>query len=258
MLAKIQRKTIHYKKSINLNKKIKMNFKIILLLALSLLVIEGSFAQTKRQKKITISGYVTDGNDKPLSGVTIIVDGVTLNKSTNSKGFYNIKVKPDIKSLMVYTLYNGGLEVEFKGKTKINFILEPNTSNEGKYIPKDQLVDLGYGNALKSNLASSYGVIDGGQSDDFTYKNIFDMIQGQVPGVVVSGSSITIRGTNSINSGTQPLFVVDGSTTDAIDYINPRDVKSISIIKGSATAIYGVRGANGVILITTKSGSIKK
>lgn len=235
-----------------------MNFKIIIIIAFSLWVVEGSFAQTKRQKKVTVSGYVTDGNNKPLSGVTIIVDGVTLNRSTNSKGFYKIKVYPDIKSLMVYTLYNGGLEVEFRGKTKINFILEPNTSSEGKYIPKDQLVDLGYGNALKSNLSSSYGVIDGENSDDFTYKNIFDMIQGKVPGVVVSGSSVIIRGTNSINAGTQPLFVVDGSATEFIDYINPRDVKSISIIKGPATAIYGVKGANGVILITTKSGSIKK
>jgi len=235
-----------------------MKLKTIVIIALSLLVVEVSFAQTKKQKKVTVSGYVTDGNNKPLSGVTIIVDGVTLNRSTNSKGFYKIKVYPDIKSLMVYTLYNGGLEVEFRGKTKINFILEPNTSSEGKYIPKDQLVDLGYGNALKSDLASSYGVIDGENSDDFNYKNIFDMIQGQVPGVVVSGSSVLIRGTNSINGGTQPLFVVDGSATYSIDYINPRDVKSISIIKGSATAIYGVRGANGVILITTKSGSIKK
>lgn len=84
------------------------------------------------------------------------------------------------------------------------------------------------------------------------------MIEGQVPGVQVSGNSVVIRGAGTVMGSTQPLFVVDNVATESIDMLNPRDVKSIDVLKGSAAAIYGTRGANGVILITTKRGSAKK
>ena len=78
------------------------------------------------------------------------------------------------------------------------------------------------------------------------------MIVGEVPGVIVSGTSIRIRGASSINASSEPLFIVDGAPTSSIGHISPRDVKSIDILKGSSAAIYGVRGANGVIVIKLK------
>lgn len=86
------------------------------------------------------------------------------------------------------------------------------------------------------------------------YNNIYDMIDGEVSGVEVIGRSIRIRGIGSINSGTEPLFVVDGSPVMDISYIYPIQVESISVLKGASTAIYGSRGSNGVIIIKLKKG----
>jgi len=82
------------------------------------------------------------------------------------------------------------------------------------------------------------------------YTNIYDMMRGRVPGVSVSGNKITVRGVNSVNMGTDPLFIVDGVTVSSIDNISPQMVKSISVLKGPEASIYGTRGACGVILIT--------
>jgi len=232
-----------------------MNWKTIALFALSLFIIQVSFAQEK-QKKILISGYVTDGNDNPLQGVSIIVDGVTLNKVTNTKGFYRVKVNPDIKTFMVFSLLHGGLEVEFTGKSKIDFILAPNLSGSGKFLSKEELVDIGYGNAKKNSLAYSVGEIDNNKSTP-KYRTIFEMIQGQIPGVIVNGSSIIIRGVASVKGDSQPLFIVDGISTSSVDMVNPGDVKKIDVLKGSSAAIYGTRGSNGVILITTFRGKVR-
>lgn len=120
-----------------------MKWKTILIIVLSLVVVETVSAKNKK-KKIIISGYVTDGNDKPLEDVSIIVDGETLNKQTNAKGFYKIKVKPNIKTIMVFSLLHGGLEIENTGRRKINFILAPSTV-DGKFITKDKLIETGYG-----------------------------------------------------------------------------------------------------------------
>lgn len=227
-----------------------MNRNTILLIFLSLIIVETNLASNKK-KKITISGFVMDVYEKPLQGVSLIVDGETLNKVTNKRGFYKIKVNSDIKTLMVYSLYNGGFEVEFTGRTKINFVLLSDTTEHPEPVNKDELIDIGYKTEKKSH--ASYGkVIINKSSKEQIYKNIYEMIQGKIPGVLVKGSSITIRGAASINSGTQPLFVVDGITTPSIDYINPIFVESISVLKGADTAIYGSRGANGVILIKTK------
>lgn len=235
-----------------------MNWKTFIVIALSLIIVEATFAKEKKVKKITISGYVVDGNEVPLSGISIIVDGVTLNKETNNKGFYKIKVKPTIKTLMMFSLLNGGLEVEFTGRTKINFILAPATSNSSVNTVTSEIVDIGYGKVKKENLTYSSANIKNEDSKSPKYNSIFDMIQGRVPGVSVSGSSIIIRGIGTVMGNPQPLFVVDGITTSSIDHINPSDVKSIDVLKGAATAIYGTRGANGVILITTKRGSDRK
>ena len=119
--------------------------------------------------------------------------------------------------------------------------------------PGDEIVDIGYGKQARKNLTSSVSSVPVDDKHIVTYRNIYEMIEGKCPGVVVQGTSITIRGTNSINGSTEPLIIVDGSPQTSIDWVNPNDVKSIDVLKdGGSTAIYGSRGANGVIIINLK------
>ena len=117
--------------------------------------------------------------------------------------------------------------------------------------PSEKVLDIGYGKEIRGNLSSSVSSLDV-NTDKTIYRNIYELIQGKCAGVMVNGTSITIRGENSINSSTEPLFIVNGAPQTSIDWINPNDVKSIDVLKDSATAIYGARGANGVIVITLK------
>lgn len=230
-----------------------MKLKAVLIVALSILVVQTSFAQDKKKsKKITISGIVVDENDKPIQGVSIIVDGKTLNKQTNKKGFYKIKVKPMAKTLMMYSLIHGGLEVDLKDKSKINFILSSTLGSREK-VATDDLVDLRDEKRKKKKLKNGYGtkIIKIEELTSTRYNNIFDMIRSKFPNVTISGNSVIIRGSNTLRGSNAALFVVDGIPTSSLT-VNPSDVKSISILKGASAAIYGSRGSNGVILITTK------
>ena len=118
---------------------------------------------------------------------------------------------------------------------------------------RQQTYNLGYGlQVTDENKTQAVGHVDFEKQNE-TYRDIYSYLQGKVAGVVVQGGKVYIRGINSINSGTDPLFVVDGIAVEDISWINPHDVKSIDVLKdSSATSMYGVRGANGVILITTK------
>jgi TonB-dependent SusC/RagA subfamily outer membrane receptor len=106
----------------------------------------------------------------------------------------------------------------------------------------------------RRNIPEKSGVINIRNSAGPVYQDIYDMIRGRVAGVEVSGKSIKIRGTNSLNLSTEPLFVVDGVIVREIDDIAPETVKSIEVLKGPDASVYGVRGSNGVIVITRKTG----
>ncbi len=115
----------------------------------------------------------------------------------------------------------------------------------------DELLNTGYGYIKKKDSTGSISRLDMKGSEGYT--DIYDYIRGRVPGVEVRGTSITIRGRNSINSGTEPLILVDGVEVRDISQISPTMVESIEVLKdASSTSIYGIRGANGVILITTR------
>lgn len=231
-----------------------MKWKATFAIILSLFIIEASFAKDKKKsRKITLSGYVVDGNDKPLQGIHILVDGKSINKVTDDKGFYKIKVKRKSKALMMYSPSHGGLEVEFGQRTKINFILAPSTVDSRLSVSEEELVDIGYGKIKKSDASYSIGSLKDKKSKLELYTDIYDMIQDQFPSVSVSGNSISIRGgSGSLLGSNSALIVVDGISTTSIESINPSDVENISVLKGSAAAIYGTRGANGVLIITTK------
>ncbi|MDF1561141.1 MAG: TonB-dependent receptor plug domain-containing protein [Bacteroidales bacterium] len=229
-----------------------MKAKAIILVLMILLA--GSQAEgQKREKLITVAGTVTDIEMSPVAGALIVIDLQDSGTKTRKNGTYKIKVRPDVRSVGVYTSNMGSVVTVFEGQQKIDFVLDGAEAmvNFAPVIREgDTKVDIGYGTAKKKDVNTDVGYIDGQTVDNASYSNIYDMIQGKVPGVDVVGNKITIRGVGSLMLSSDPLFVVDGVAVSSIDNINPREVKSISVLKGASAAIYGTRGANGVILIT--------
>jgi TonB-dependent SusC/RagA subfamily outer membrane receptor len=120
----------------------------------------------------------------------------------------------------------------------------------------EEMVNIGYGEVKRKSITSSVSKVTIDENVIGTYNNIFEYLEGRVPGVYIDNKSnpprVLIRGISSIYGSTDPLYVVDGMVTSDISMINPNDIKSVEILKDSAAAIYGSRGANGVILITTR------
>ena len=124
-------------------------------------------------------------------------------------------------------------------------------------VREQKVVNTGYGRQLQDNLTTSVTSVDVSDNKFDSYKSIYDYLM-TVPGVIVKGTEIYIRGISSINADTQPLIVVDGIAVNDISSLNPRAIDNISVLKDAgACAIYGMRGANGVIVITTKKGKNK-
>ncbi len=213
----------------------------------------------KTGRKITITGKVVDGTYASVSRAIILIDGEKTGYLTNGDGFYKIKVKKENTKIGVFTSTNGMIEEVLDGRNVINFKFTgsvPEQYNDKSSVD-NEVVDIGYRNAKKKTLTSPVGEIKGTKSKYASYNNIYEMIRGEVPGVVVNGTSIMIRSTNTAYGNTEPLFVVDGVPVNTIDNIDPLMVRSISILKGSSAAIYGSRGSNGVIIINLLRGTDK-
>lgn len=117
----------------------------------------------------------------------------------------------------------------------------------------DDTVNVGYGQAKKGDLTYSVSSVKMSDTEMMTYTNMYDYLRGRVPGVAISPDNrITIRGKNSILSSTEPLIIVDGAEVSSLDAVSPYDVYSVDVLKDASSSIYGVRGANGVIIVTTK------
>ena len=207
--------------------------------------------------QVVITGTVSASDTKEtLPGATVIVKGSTTGTVTNIDGKYTINVKPG-KIILVYSFMGYTTqEIEVGDRTLIDVALDP------KKTTLDEVVVIGYGTVKKSDLSGSVGTIKSENITKITSLNPVQSLQGQVTGVQVSSTSgtpgesptVRIRGTGTFNNSS-PIYVVDGVILDDISFINSSDIKSMEILKdASATAIYGSRGANGVILITTKSG----
>lgn len=237
----------------------------IKLLALLLLPIAALAQENK-----TISGTIKSTSDgSPLIGVDVYVDGTTYETITDENGYYELSV-PENSILTVS--YDGfqQMQVPVTGTQDFNITLIPvdlTTDIESENRALDEVVVVGYGKAKKSDLTGSVGVIDATKLTERNMTNPLEAMQGNVPGVQIStstgrigdGFDIVIRGKNSMNDASKPLFVVDGVPTSDIDFLNPQDISRIDILKdASSTAIYGSRGSNGVVIVTTKSGSTSK
>jgi TonB-dependent SusC/RagA subfamily outer membrane receptor len=217
--------------------------KSALLIALIIILFYPGNVSAQKEKKITISGKVTDAGNKPVAGASIFIDKVKTDVVTDQNGFYKIKVKPDAVEILAFTLLSGVSEEIIDGRTEINFVLTNKPAG-----------DEGSPAESAKNTQPKSGGVDFSNSSGPVYQDIYDMIRGRVAGVEVSGKSIRIRGANSLNVSNDPLFVVDGVIVKTIDDIAPETVKSIEVLKGPDASVYGTRGSNGVILITRRKG----
>jgi TonB-dependent SusC/RagA subfamily outer membrane receptor len=224
-----------------------------LILILIATVAAGQVTGQKRARMTTVTGTVTDTTMAPVRGVLIIADGQSTGAVTRGNGAYRIRIRPDVQKLGAYSTNMGSALTEYDGALVVDFVLDGKKAfGDQKFeMPEgEREIEVAYGKVRRKDLTTDVGYIDGQADANSGYTNIYEMIQGKVPGVVVTGNKITIRGANSIMLSTDPLFVVDGAVVSSIDNISPRQVKSISVLKGSDAAIYGSRAGGGVILIT--------
>lgn len=117
---------------------------------------------------------------------------------------------------------------------------------------QDEEIDIGYGTTTRKRNTNSVSKLKVKDEEMASYTSIFEYLRGRVAGVVVEGEEVYIRGVSTIYGNTQPAFIVDGLEVSSIKYLNPMDVDTITVLKDASASIYGVRGANGAILITTK------
>jgi TonB-dependent SusC/RagA subfamily outer membrane receptor len=237
-----------------------MKFRIVILLLL-VLTAGATISGQNSKKKITITGLVVDANNNPVADAVVVVDNKKTIVKTNQQGSYKIKVKPSAEKIGIYAGKTGVVEEPIDGRNTINFNLTDfvNKQAEDQTDAGEEEISVGYGSSKKKNLTQPVSKLDTRDSRFASYRTIYDMIRGELPGVQVSGTSIKIQGATSISGSTEPLFVVDGDVAFSIENISPQMVRSVEVLKGSAAAIYGSRGANGVILINLKSAKdVKK
>lgn len=202
-------------------------------------------------KRAVITGYVVDANNYPVIGGIIMIDHVKTNLTTDEKGYYKIRVNPAATSIGIFSFTYGVIEEPIKNRTRINFAYAGSVPNQiviKNPAKAEEQINIGYGTVDRKNLTSAVSKIDGRDQRYSSYNSIYDMLQG-LPGVFVNRDNILIRGVTSFRLSNEPLFIVDGVPVTSIADIPPQMVKSIEVLKGSASAIYGSRGANGVILV---------
>ncbi len=210
--------------------------------------------QTGSQQK-TVTGKVTDEGGHPLPGVTVVIKGTTQGTATDIDGNYTLLGVADESVIIFSYIGMTTQEITVGKQTLINTIMIADA------IDLDEVVAIGYGTMKKSDIIGSVATVKSGELARSQSGNVMNALQGKATGLnIVSnsqGTKVQIRGLNSINSNSDPLWVVDGVPSS--QYINPADIESVEVLKdASATAIYGSRGSNGVILISTKKGRKKE
>ncbi|WP_205499790.1 SusC/RagA family TonB-linked outer membrane protein [Rufibacter psychrotolerans] len=209
---------------------------------------------------VTITGRVTGENGEGLAGVTVLVKGTTVATATDVNGNFSLNVPDGNVTLSVSYIGFMTQEVALNNRTTVNITLKSDTK------ALDEVVVIGYGTAQKSDVTGALASVSAEQIAQVPVQNITQALQGRAAGVDVAAGTfrpgetpaITIRGNRSISATNQPLYVVDGiplAEGTGLNDFNPLDIESIEILKdASSTAIYGSRGANGVVLVTTKKG----
>lgn len=209
-----------------------------------------------QQQTITVSGVVMGSDGEPLMGVNVVEKGTTNGTITDLDGKYTLNVGSNAVLQFSYIGYVSS-DIAVNGQRTVNVTMKEDSQN------LDEVVVVGYGTVRKADLAGSVSVLDNKAFKDQPIKQVSDALQGRVSGVQVQSSGvpggtvkIRVRGSGSINRSNDPLYVIDGIVRESgLTGLNPDDIQSMQILKdASSTAIYGSRGANGVVLITTKTG----
>ncbi|TKG94222.1 TonB-dependent receptor [Puteibacter caeruleilacunae] len=212
---------------------------------------------SSQQSSIKVTGQVTDNNGEPLPGASIVVKGTTLGITTDFDGKYTISVPNNDATLIFSFIGMKSKEVVVNGQNTINVSLETES------VGLNEVVAVGYGTQKKVNLTGAIVSIDSKTLESRGASNVSSILTGQAPGLTIlqrggnpgrNSGSFNIRGIGTLGNS-NPLIIVDGVETGSINDLNPEDIANVSILKDAASsAIYGVRAANGVILITTKRG----
>lgn len=229
-----------------------INFKKLLLIALTAFSGIAIYAQQR------VEGTVTSIGGEPLPGVVVMEKGTSNATQTDDLGNYSIAA-PKKGGVIVFTCIGfKDLEVAYSSQTTLNVMLEDD------FTRLNDAVVIGYGTTTKKEITGSVASL---KSEEFTSGNNsspYDLINGKIAGLSIirgdggdpnGGISVQLRGTTTMSAGASPLVIIDNVIGGTIDSINPEEIESIDVLKdGSAAAIYGTRGTNGVILITTKKG----
>jgi TonB-linked SusC/RagA family outer membrane protein len=229
--------------------------KKISILALLLTFVCSMYAQ----KATEIIGKVIDSEQLPLPGANVVVKGTSHGVTADSNGNYKIKVDDVNKDVLVFSFIGlDSKEVKVNGRTVINITLESSS------VQLDEVVAIGYGKTTRKDLTGSVTSVKSSDINMAPVSNVGQALAGKLAGVQVISTSgapdadiaIRVRGGTSITQSNEPLYVIDGfPTEDGLRGLDPSDIESIDVLKdASSTAIYGSRGANGVVLVTTKGG----
>ena len=207
-----------------------------------------------------VQGTVKDSKGEPMIGATVRVKGGTAGTAVDANGDFRLSVPDPNATLVVSFTGMTTQEIPLQGRSNLNAVLSANAQS------LNDVVVIGYGTARKSDLTGSVASVTGKQLTQVATADPVQALQGRVAGVTItsnsgqpgSGTRIRVRGVGTINNS-DPLYVVDGFLTTDISFLLPENIESTEILKdASATAIYGSRGANGVVVITTKHGKIGK
>lgn len=221
---------------------------------------DGSVIENGVLQSSLIKGVVKDSNGDPLLGVNVIVKGSTIGAVTDIDGNFSFEV-PAGSTLVVSYIGFKSQEIKVKGNTPLNILLKEDSE------ALDEVVVVGYGVQKKSDVTGALSSVKGDELTKLSISRTDQALQGQMAGVMVQNSvaapgeepNIIIRGGNSLKGDNAPLVVIDGVLGGDLSLIDPNDITSIEVLKdASSTSIYGSRGANGVIMVTTKRGNTGK
>ena len=197
-------------------------------------------AQEKTSKIIVVHGSVTDSENSPIKGAIIYFDSVKTRIRTNKKGYYKVKLLLTNKLLTVFSRKHGMLNRNYSGEQIVNLVFPKNH----EVITLKKMEQLGF--KVSAEKSSQQG------KEYDQYIDIYQLLKDKFPSVQVYGQNISIRGASTLLGSHTPLFVVNGAIVGSLSSISPADIKSIDVLKGTSTALYGARGANGVIKIILK------
>ncbi len=219
--------------------------------------------QFKKPDQVMVKGKVTDESGVGLPGVNVLLKGTSTGTITSADGNYQLEV-PSLDGTLIFSFIGfEKKEVPINGRDKINVSLKEDITEIG------EVVKIGYGVQKKTDVTGAISVVKTEDAIKVNPTSIDKALQGRAAGVQITnisgkpgeGATVKIRGIGSISAGTEPLYVIDGVpvSDNALNMINPADIESIQVLKdASASAIYGARGANGVIIIDTKKGQSDK